>query len=92
MGAAFQIRKGEKEFLGQIASRLSASRSFIKSIHLYAYPAGAYFSMKKSRQKSLGAVPQDPLTLKLRLDTNDAKHRPYGAADTLSRCRRRIFM
>ena len=73
MGAAFQIRKGEKEFLGQIASRLSASRSFIKSIHLYAYPAGAYFSMKKSRQKSLGAVPQDPLTLKLRLDTNDAK-------------------
>ena len=52
MGAAFQIRKGEKEFLGQIASRLSASRSFIKSIHLYAYPAGAYFSMKKSRQKS----------------------------------------
>ena len=30
---------------------------------LYAYPAGAYFSMKKSRQKSLGAAPQDPLTL-----------------------------
>ena len=48
MGAAFQIRKGEKEFLGQIGSRLSASRSFIKSIHLYAYPAGGYFSMKKS--------------------------------------------
>ena len=81
MGAAFQIRKGEKEFLGQIGSRLaagrgllqgractprrrgqicsrlSASRSFIKSIHLYAYPAGAYFSMKKSRQKSFRAPP-----------------------------------
>ena len=49
----------------------SASRSFIKSIQLYAYPAGAYFCMRKSRQNALGAVPQDPLTLKLRLDTND---------------------
>ena len=38
----------------------------------YAYPAGAYFCMRKSRQNALGAVPQDPLTLKLRLDTNDA--------------------
>ena len=38
---------------------------------MYAYPAGAYFSMKKSRQKSFRAPPQDPLTLKLRLDTND---------------------
>ena len=39
----------------------------------YAYPAGAYFCSCKSRQNTLGAVPQDPLTLKLRLDTNDAK-------------------
>ena len=38
---------------------------------LYAYPAGAYFCVYKSRQNTLGAVPQDPLTLKLRLDTND---------------------
>ena len=37
---------------------------------LHAYPAGAYFCMRKSRQNALGAVPQDPLTLKLRLDTN----------------------
>ena len=29
--------------------------------------------MRKSRQNALGTVPQDPLTLKLRLDTNDAK-------------------
>ena len=36
----------------------------------YAYPAGAYFCSCKSRQNTLGAVPQDPLTLKLRLDTN----------------------
>ena len=40
---------------------------------LYAYPAGAYFCVYKSRQNTLGAVPQGPLTLKLRLDTNDAK-------------------
>ena len=38
----------------------------------YAYPAGTYFCSCKSRQNTLGAVPQDPLTLKLRLDTNDA--------------------
>ena len=55
---------------GIVCGRLAASRSFIKGIHLYAYPAGAYFCMRKSRQNALGAVPQDPLTLKLRLDTN----------------------
>ena len=27
---------------------------------MYAYPAGAYFSMKKSRQKSLGECPETP--------------------------------
>ena len=41
--------------------------------NLHAYPAGAYFCMRKSRQNALGAVPQDPLAAKLRLDTNDAK-------------------
>ena len=45
----------------------------MQELNKYACPAWAYFSMKKSRQKSLGAAPQDPLTLKLRLDTNDAK-------------------
>ena len=39
---------------------------------LHAYPAGGYFSMKKSNQNSLGEVLETPLTLKLRLDTNDA--------------------
>ena len=58
---------------GIVYGRLAASRSFIKGIHLYAYAAGAYFCMRKSRQNALGAVPQGPLTLKLRLDTNDAK-------------------
>ena len=55
---------------GIVCSRLKASRSFIKGIHLHAYPAGAYFCMRKSRQNALGAAPQDPLPAKLRLDTN----------------------
>ena len=82
---------GEK-FLDRICSRLAASRSFTIGIHLYAYPAGTSFCSCKRKQNTLGAVPQDPLTLKLRLDTNDAKHRPYSAADTLSRCLRRILI
>ena len=40
---------------------------------MYAYPAGRSFYAYKRNQNTLGAVPQDPLTLKLRLDTNDAK-------------------
>ena len=39
---------------------------------LYASPAGPYFCSCKSRQNTLGAVPQDPPNAKLRLDTNDA--------------------
>ena len=35
----------------------------MQELNKYACPAWAYFSMKKSRQKSLGAAPQDPLTL-----------------------------
>ena len=59
---------------------------------MYAYPAGRSFYSCKRNQNTLGAVPQDPLFAKLRLDTDDAKHRPYGAADTLSRCLRRILL
>ena len=43
-----------------VSSRLSASRSFTKGIHLYAYPAWGYFSVKKSNQKSLGEDPKTP--------------------------------
>ena len=52
--------KWAKDFLGQDGGRLSASRSFIKGIHLHACPAGGYFSMKKSNQKSLGEDPETP--------------------------------
>ena len=66
------MRKSSKRILFRASWRSpSASRSFINGFNLYAYPAGAYFCMRKSRQNALGAVPQDPLTLKLRLDTND---------------------
>ena len=57
----------------------------------YGSPPGRSFYSCKRNQNTLGAVPQDPLAAKLRLDTNDAKHRPYSAADTLSRCLRRII-
>ena len=57
---------------GIVCGRLKASRSLLQRHELYAYPAGAYFCSCKSRQNTLGAVPQDPLTLKLRRDTNDA--------------------
>ena len=58
---------------------------------LYGSPPRRSFCSYKRNQNTLGAVPQDPLTLKLRLDTNDAKHRPYSAADTRSGCLRRIL-
>ena len=67
------MKKNCKRILGQIGDRLAAGWRFCRVQGRYAYPAGAYFCSCKSRQNTLGAVPQDPLTLKLRLDTNDAK-------------------
>ena len=55
------------------------------------FPSGPRVPPGAPYQNTLGAVPQDPLTAKLRLDTNDAWHRLYSAADTLSRCLRRII-
>ena len=43
---------------------------------LYASPAGRSFYSCKRNQNTLGAVPQDPLTLKLRLDTDWAFQLP----------------
>ena len=39
---------------------------------LYGSPPGRSFCAYKRNQNTLGAVPQDPLAAKLRLDTNDA--------------------
>ena len=44
--------------------------AFYQRYNLHAYPAGAYFCSCKSRQNTLGAMPQDPLAAKLRLDTD----------------------
>ena len=76
---------------GEVCGRLTASRRLCRVQSRYGSPPRRSFCSYKRNQNTLGAVPQDPLTAKLRLDTNDAKHRPYGAADTLSRCLRRIL-
>ena len=55
------------------------------------FPSGPCVPPGTPYQNTLGAVPQDHLAAKLRQDTNDAKHRPCSAADTLSRCLRRII-
>ena len=64
MGAAFQIRKGEKEFLGpRRGAGLWPPNGGAKSPEgdgPYGSPPGPYFSMKKSRQKSLGECPETP--------------------------------
>ena len=43
-----------------VCGRLTAGRSIIRGIHLYACPARGYFSVKKSNQKSLGEDPETP--------------------------------
>ena len=64
------------DILGRVCSRLAAGRRFCRVQGRYAYPAGAYFCSCKSRQNTLGAVPQDPLAAKLRLDTDWAFQLP----------------
>ena len=70
------MKKNCKRILGQIGDRLAAGRRFCRVQGRYAYPAGAYFCSCKSRQNTLGAVPQDPLAAKLRLDTDWAFQLP----------------
>ena len=50
----------------------SASRSLLQRRNLYGSPPRRSFCSYKRNQNTLGTVPQDPLTAKLRLDTNDA--------------------
>ena len=58
---------------GVVCGRLKASRRFCRVQSLYGSPPRRSFCAYKRNQNTLGAVPQDPLTAKLRLDTNDAK-------------------
>ena len=58
---------------GIVCGRLKASRRICRVQSRYGSPPGRSFCAYKRNQNTLGAAPQDPLTLKLRLDTNDAK-------------------
>ena len=51
----------------------SALRRLCRVQSQYGSPPWRSFYSCKRNQNTLGAVSQDPLTLKLRLDTNDAK-------------------
>ena len=66
MGAAFQIRKGEKEFLGpRRGAGLWPPNGGAKSPEgdgWYAYPAGASFCTAKRRQKRVKGDQASPLT------------------------------
>ena len=55
---------------GWVCGRLTASRRFCRVQSLYGSPPRRSFCAYKRNQNTLGAVPQDPLTAKLRLDTN----------------------
>ena len=64
--------KSGKRFLGRVCGRLTAGRRFCRVQSPYGSPPGRSFYSCKRNQNTLGAVPQDPLPAKLRLDTNDA--------------------
>ena len=56
---------------GKVCGRLTASRRLCRVQSRYGSPPRRSFCSYKRNQNTLGAVPQAPLTLKLRLDTND---------------------
>ena len=65
----------------KIAGAYRRRRSF-RYHSKYAYPAGAYFCSYKSRQNTLGALPQDPGRLQcwIRIDLRrEPKINPYCA-------------
>ena len=48
------------DILGRVCGRLAAGWGLLQRHKLHACPAGGYFSVKKSNQKSLGEVPEAP--------------------------------
>ena len=54
---------------GKVCCRLSASRRLCRVQSRYGSPPRRSFCSYKRNQNTLGAVPQDPLAAKLRLDT-----------------------
>ena len=68
-------------FVKQFAGAWRRGESFT-SPNWYAYPAGAYFCSYKSRQNTLGALPQDPCRWLcwIRIDFRwESKINPYCA-------------
>ena len=82
--------------VGIVCGRLAARRSLLQRLSWHRSPRGPSFcscKRKQNRAKGNRAFPFANLfAAKLRLNTNDPKHRPYSTADTLSRCLRRIFI
>ena len=68
-----RVTAGTPARRGIVCGRLKALRRICRVQSLYGSPPWRSFCAYKRNQNTLGAAPQDPLTLKLRLDTNDAK-------------------
>ena len=59
--------------MGPVCNRHDGGAESPQGDSLYGSSPGRSFCAYKRNQNTLGAVPQDPLAAKLRLDTNDAK-------------------
>ena len=76
---------------GIVCSRLSASRSHRKVTVCTPRRRGVPFTRVKGTKTRLGLCPKTPYPLSCGWIRTMLWHRPYGAADTLSRCLRRIL-
>ena len=79
------------DILGRVCSRLSASRSHRKVTVCTPRRRGVPFTRVKGTKTRLGLCPKTPYPLSCGWIRTMLWHRPYGAADTLSRCLRRIL-
>ena len=76
---------------GQIGSRLRRRGAFYKRIICMPTRRGPTFVCTKVGKTHLGLRPKTPLPLSYGWIRTMLWHRSYGAADTLSRCLRRIL-
>ena len=79
------------DILGRVCSRLKASRSHRKVTVCTPRRRGVPFTRVKGTKTRLGLCPKTPYPLSCGWIRTMLWHRPYGAADTLSRCLRRIL-
>ena len=76
----------------QVFGRLKAARSHQRVTAGTARRRGVPFTRVKGTKTRLGLCPKTPLPLSCGWIRTMLWHRPYGAADTLSRCLRRILI